>query len=51
MYYAKIVTGMLGHKLFEPLTDKPRPNLIIEAPENDPYKRLMLIKCLITIQI
>lgn len=33
--YAKIVMGALGHKLFEPLTDKPKPSVTSEGPEDE----------------
>lgn len=33
--YAKIIMGTLGHKLFEPLTDKPKIATIVESPEED----------------
>lgn len=33
--YAKIVMGALGHKLFEPLTEKPKQILTEESPEDD----------------
>ncbi|SHF41765.1 GIY-YIG nuclease family protein, partial [Caloramator proteoclasticus] len=31
--YAKIVMGALGHKLFEPLIDKPKITINVETPE------------------
>ncbi len=33
--YAKIIMGTLGHKLFEPLTDKPKIATIVESPEEN----------------
>lgn len=33
--YAKIVMGALGHKLFEPLTDKPKHSIVEEYIENE----------------
>jgi len=33
--YAKIIMGTLGHKLFEPLTDKPKLATIVESSEED----------------
>ncbi|WP_442323857.1 DUF4357 domain-containing protein [Aneurinibacillus aneurinilyticus] len=33
--YAKIIMGALGHKLFEPLTDKPKAAVPIESPEDE----------------
>lgn len=39
--YAKIVMGALGHKLFEPLTEKPKTSVLEEEPEDD---RILLLK-------
>ncbi|NPC91859.1 GIY-YIG nuclease family protein [Bacillus sp. WMMC1349] len=33
--YAKIIIGTLGHKLFEPLTGKPKPAVALESQEED----------------
>lgn len=33
--YAKIIMGALGHKLFEPLTNKPKAIIIDESPEEE----------------
>ena len=33
--YAKIVMGALGHKLFEPLTEKPKTSISEESPEDE----------------
>lgn len=33
--YAKIIMGALGHKLFEPLTDKPKPDNTVESSEKE----------------
>ncbi|MGL4819236.1 MAG: GIY-YIG nuclease family protein [Bacilli bacterium] len=33
--YAKIIMGTLGHKLFEPLTDHPKPAVAIESTDDD----------------
>lgn len=33
--YAKIIMGTLGHKLFEPLTDKPKAAITVESPEEE----------------
>lgn len=39
--YAKIVMGTFGHKIFEPLTEKPKPIPTEESPED---KLILLLK-------
>ena len=39
--YAKIVMGTLGHKLFEPLTEKTKPFTVEEPAENEDFLLFM----------